>query len=104
MQIFINPLRKVTSSLTVDNMVKMCVTHEHRQILQALGMAIGVKAWADDFKRMISEMHQGQHPASSIPSLPGSLSPPMETLPPKVHVQCTLLAVLCCFLCIGCVS
>ena len=91
MQIFIDPLRKVTSSSTVDNMVNMCATLEHRRVLQALGMAIGVKAWADDYKTMLIEPHQRWRPSSSKPDPSGHLSPSVES--PQLNVSYVMLHV-----------
>ena len=64
LQLFIDPLRKVTSSTSVNGLVKLCTTYEHRRFLQALGMTIGIKSWADDFRRMLSESHTPGYPAS----------------------------------------
>ena len=46
---FLDPLRKVLSSLAVDKLLSFCSTDEQRCFLQVLGMKIGIKAWADDF-------------------------------------------------------
>ena len=35
--------------------MRCCTTSEQRRFLQALGMAIGIKSWTDDFKLMLSE-------------------------------------------------
>ena len=50
----------------VDGLVKLCATPEHRRFFQALGMAIGIKAWADDNKIMLAEAHQRRQQMSSL--------------------------------------
>lgn len=51
-QVFIAPLRKVTSTAAVTGMLGLCRNLQERLFLQALGMSIGIKHWADDFKEM----------------------------------------------------
>lgn len=46
---FLDPLKKVTSSTVVDKFLLLCSTNEQRCFLQALGMKIGIKPWIDDF-------------------------------------------------------
>ena len=57
-QIFIEPLRRKASSSAVTDVMKHCKCLEHRQFFQSLGMTIGIKAWADDFRALLDEVDQ----------------------------------------------
>ena len=73
-QVFITPLRKVTNTAVVDGLLRFCRNYQDRLFLQALGMAIGNKHWADDFKEM------QQHPESMSGNL-GKTVPLLYTQP-----------------------
>ena len=73
-QVFITPLRKVTNTAVVDGLLRFCRNYQDRLFLQALGMAIGNKHWADDFKEM------QQHPESTSGNL-GKTVPLLHTQP-----------------------
>lgn len=62
MQVFVEPLRKVVSSSAVTGLLALCKTMHERRFLQSLGMAIGVKSWADDFTTMLQETSQHTQP------------------------------------------
>ena len=84
-QVFINPLRKVTSSAVVDGLLGFCGNPRDRFFLQALGMAIGNKHWADDFK----EMQKHPESMSGVPSKTFTLHSQLHTQPisyDKVHL------------------
>ena len=44
----------ISTSVAAD-LLTLCKSTQERQFLQSLGMTIGVKAWADDFKTMLQE-------------------------------------------------
>lgn len=52
---FLDPLKKVISSSAVDSLLQCCATQAQRTLLQAIGIASGIKSWTDDFKTMIKE-------------------------------------------------
>ena len=53
---FIDPLRKATSSSVVEGMLEYCLNFpSYRHHLQALGMRMGIKAWSDDYREMLRE-------------------------------------------------
>ena len=62
--------------MTVDGLVKLCTIPEHRRFFQALGMAVGIKAWADDFKTTLTEAHRKREMTNNISS---STSQPIDT-------------------------
>ena len=49
---FLDPLRNVTSSTSIDGLITLCRTNSERGFFQSLGMKLGIKAWIDDFKEM----------------------------------------------------
>ena len=44
----------ISTSVAAD-LLTLCKSTQERQFLQSLGMTVGVKAWADDFKTMLQE-------------------------------------------------
>lgn len=56
LQIFIEPLRRKASSSAITDVMKHCKCSKHRRFFQSLGMTIGIKAWADDFRVMLDEV------------------------------------------------
>ena len=94
-QVFITPLRKVTSTAVVDGLLGFCGNPQDRFFLQALGMAIGNKHWADDFK----EMQKHPESMSGVPSKTLPLHSQLHTQPisyDKVHVY--LIHTCLCFM------
>ncbi len=69
-QVFIEPLRKVVSSSAVDGLLSYCRSREERLVLQSLGMLVGIKAWTDDFRTMVSEEAELHHPHINKSPLP----------------------------------
>lgn len=67
-QIFIEPLRGKASSSAVADVMKYCKCLEHRRFFQSLGMTIGIKAWADDFRTMLDEVDRGATLVHHTPS------------------------------------
>ena len=61
-----DPLRKVTSSSTVNDLIKHCVTAEQRQFFQALGLCVGNERWADDRKTMLEEARKEEEETCEI--------------------------------------
>lgn len=59
-------MRRVTSSTAVDGLVRLCTTSEHRRFLQALGLTIGIKSWAEDFRTVLSESNRQGPPAKDV--------------------------------------
>ena len=62
-QVFIVPLKKVTSTAIVDGLLRLCQSSHDRLFLQELGMTIGIKSWSDDFMEM-QQQHQKAEPVS----------------------------------------
>lgn len=67
------PLRKVSSSSVVEDLLSHSRRPEggvERRHLQALGMGLGIKAWADDFSVMLEEAENtGVLKPSSAPNI-----------------------------------
>lgn len=84
LQVFIEPLRKVASTLAVDGLLGYCRVTEERLLLQSLGMMIGIKAWCDDFKVMTLE--------NETPCYQHTKKPPSVPIPrpEPVHVSASL--------------
>ncbi len=87
-QVFIEPLRKVVSSSAVDGLLSYCRSREERLVLQSLGMLIGIKAWTDDFRTMVSEEAEPHHPRTNKP--PSSSLPMTE--PASVRISTFFIA------------
>ena len=61
LQVFLEPLRKVSSMTAVEDLHRQCQGNEgERRRLQALGMGLGIKAWNDDFFAMLKEAENSQ--------------------------------------------
>jgi len=54
-QIFLDPLCKVTSISVMEGILSLCATPTQRRFLQELGMCIGVRKWAEDVTMMWEE-------------------------------------------------
>ena len=68
-QIFVDPLRKVTSSSTVNDLLKHCVTPEQRRFFQALGMCVGNERWAEDRRTMLQQARlEGEEVSTGVKS------------------------------------
>ena len=91
LKVFIDPLRKVTSSDEVNSLMDYCETSLQRAHLQGLGMRLGIAAWIEDYRHM-----QTKKPVNSKPSKPDNsdASVSMEFAP-----TCTLGLLEVCIMC-----
>ena len=56
----------ISTSVAAD-LLTLCKSTHERQFLQSLGITIGVKAWADDFKTMLQEsVEMALHTSHSV--------------------------------------
>ncbi len=87
----IEPLRKVTSSSAVDGLLSYCRIPSERLFLQSLGMVIGIKAWCDDFKTMLSQDEESCYKHTK--KLPSGSAPKtvLVSVTPSIPVSSVLL-------------
>lgn len=88
-QVFLDPLKRVVSSSAVDNLLQCCVTQAQRTLLQAIGIASGIKSWTDDFKIMVKESKTTIKKAddhSLLVQSPGAESKPAHDIHAHVRV------------------
>lgn len=78
---FIEPLRRVSSTTAVEDLLNHCrgvegvgEDKDGRRHLQSLGMGLGIKAWSDDFSTMLEEAKN-------------SLAIPQSKLPASAHTM-----------------